>query len=178
MGDLHPATLNSQSVLATVYLQQGRRTDAEPLLREFREKCRLQQDHLPPFVIWCIDEVGQSLLRQRDFTEAESFLRFYLELAGKKLPDGWRRSVAVSALGACLLGQKKYAEAEPLLRKGYEELRQHEGKIPATFRQTRLTEALERLVQLYDECGKPDDATRWRQELEVAKGAPKSASHP
>jgi hypothetical protein len=84
----------------------------------------------------------------------------------------------VSALGACLLGQKKYAEAEPLLLKGYEGLRQHEERIPASFRRTRLTEALGRLVQLYDEWAKPDEAAKWRKELEAAKAPPKPTAQP
>src|SRR5262249_19062573 len=122
-----------------------------------------------------LGDVGDALLGQRDFVEAESFLRLYLDLAGKKLPDGWRRSARVSALGACLLGQKKYAEAEPLLRKGYEGLRQHEERIPASLRRARRTEALERLVQLYDAWAKPDEAAKWRKKLEAARLPPKDA---
>jgi len=33
----------------------------------------------------------------------------------------------------------------------------------------RLTEALERLVQLYDAWGKKEEAAKWRKELEAAK---------
>jgi hypothetical protein len=76
LGDLHADTLDSQWVLARVYLEQGRRTDAEPLLRDFREKCRLRQDHLPPFVLWGVSEdkpsSGNGISRKRspssDFT--------------------------------------------------------------------------------------------------------------
>jgi tetratricopeptide (TPR) repeat protein len=178
LGDLHADTLSSQWVLATVYLEQGRRAEAEPLLREFREKCRLRQDYLPPFVLWGMIEVGEALLRQRDFTEAESFLRLYLDLEGKKPPDSWRWSAAVSALGACLLGQEKYAEAEPLLLGGYQGLRQHEQRIPAAFRCTRLAKAAERLVQLYEAWGKPDETTKWRKELEAIKAAGRPTAGP
>jgi serine/threonine protein kinase len=171
LGELHPATVSSQGVLACVYLAQGRRTDAEPLLREFRQKADRQQDRLPPFAIRRIGELGHTLLRQGDFTQAESFLRFYLDLAGKKLPDGWRRSAALAELGACCLGQKKYPEAEPLLRKGYEGLRQQEEKIPAGFQRIQLTEVLDWLVHLYDDWGKPDEAAKWRKQLEAAKAA-------
>ena len=47
-------------------------------------------------------------------------------------------------LGGALLGQKKYAEAEPLLLAGYEGMKQREAKIPPEGK-VRLTEALERL---------------------------------
>jgi non-specific serine/threonine protein kinase/serine/threonine-protein kinase len=176
VSERNPHTLWSQGILAWVYLAQGRRSDAEPLLREFREKADRQQDRPLPDVIKTIGDLGYALLHERDFPQAESFLRFYVAVAAKKLPDGWRRSAAVSALGACLLGQKKNAEAEPLLLKGYAGLRQYEARIPASFRRLRLTEALERLVQLYVELGKPDEAAKWRKELEAAKGDAKPAA--
>jgi hypothetical protein len=71
-------------------------------------------------------------------------------------------------LGEALLGQKKYAEAEPLLVKGYEgmkaraERRGQPGGPPA---QERLAEALRPLVQLSDETHRPEEAARWRGEL-------------
>jgi hypothetical protein len=56
-----------------------------------------------------------------------------------------------------MLGQKKYADAEPLLKEGYEGMKQREKTMPAAAK-VRLTEALERLVQLYDATG---DAERF-----------------
>jgi eukaryotic-like serine/threonine-protein kinase len=66
-------------------------------------------------------------------------------------------------LGAALLGQKKYTEAEPLLLKGYEGLKQRETSIPRRG-VARLPEALDRLIELYKETDKPDEAKRWRAE--------------
>jgi hypothetical protein len=168
-GKTNPITLIGQGLLARVYLAQRRRGEADKLLRGLREQAPRLQERPFPIAIWTIGTVGDALLGQGVVVEAESFLRLYLDLAGKKLPDGWRRSARVSALGACLVGQKKYAEAEPLLLKGYEGLRQHEESIPVSLRRTRLTEALERLVQFYDEWDKPDKAAKWRKELEEAK---------
>ena len=65
-----------------------------------------------------------------------------------------------------MLGQKKYAEAEPLLLQGYEGMKQREAKIPAQFRQVSLTEALERLVKLYEDWDKPGEAANWKKKLE------------
>jgi tetratricopeptide (TPR) repeat protein len=170
LGELNPYTLTTQGMLVQVYLAQGRRTDALPLLRDFRDKVLRQQDRLPHFLIWAIGGLGHALLRHQNFAEAESFLRWYLELAAKKHRDGWRRSAAISPLGACLLGQKNYADAESSLLKGYKGLRRYEDKILTRFRQTRITEALEPLVQLYEEWNKPDEAAKGRKELEAAKG--------
>src|SRR5262249_18722314 len=115
---------------------------------------------------------------QRDFVEAESFLRLYLDLTAKQSSNSLLRKAAVSGLGACLLGQKKYAEAEPLLLSGYKGLRKHEDKIHASLRQRFLTEALERLVQFYEETGNPDEAAKWRKELEAGKAPPKPTAQP
>jgi len=70
------------------------------------------------------------------------------------------------------LGQKKYAEAEPLLMQGYQGMKQREAKIPAQSK-TRLTEALERLVRLYEATDQKDKADAWRKKLEEAKAAAK-----
>ncbi len=96
--------------------------------------------------------------------DAESVLREALAICEKKEPDGWTTFNTQSLLGGALLGQKKYADAEPLLLAGCEGLKQCEAKIPALSRD-RLTMALERLVQLYEATGQKDQATKWRKEL-------------
>ena len=52
--------------------------------------------------------------------------------------------------------------------KGYEGMKKQEAKIPAQGK-IRLVEAVERLVQLYDATGKPEEAAKWRKELEKTK---------
>ena len=49
-------------------------------------------------------------------------------------------------------------------------MNEREAKIPAQGK-PRLTEALERLVQLYDAWGKPDQAAEWRAKLPDAAKA-------
>jgi hypothetical protein len=70
-------------------------------------------------------------------------------------------------LGGSLLGQKKYAEAEPLLLSGYQGMKQREDKIPAEGK-PRLKEAQRRLVQLYEATGRPDKAAEWKKKLDEA----------
>ena len=67
-------------------------------------------------------------------------------------------------LGGSLLGQKKYAEAEPLLLSGYEGMKQREDKIPATGK-SRVKETLQRLVQLYESTGQSEKAAEWKKKL-------------
>ena len=69
-----------------------------------------------------------------------------------------------------MLGQKKYAEAEPLLLAGYRGMQEREAKIPAASK-IRLTEALQRLVQRYEETGKTEEAAMWQAQLDKRQAA-------
>jgi hypothetical protein len=71
-------------------------------------------------------------------------------------------------LGAALLGQKKYAAAEPLLLAGYEGMKQREATIPP-WDKVRIDEALERLIHLAKAQGKKQEETKWQIELEARK---------
>jgi hypothetical protein len=72
-----------------------------------------------------------------------------------------------SLLGGSLLGQNKYAEAEPLLLAGYEGMMQREETIPVIGK-VRLTEAIERLVQLYEAWGQLEKVAEWKARLGLA----------
>jgi hypothetical protein len=73
-----------------------------------------------------------------------------------------------------LLGQKKYAVAEPLLLAGYEGMKKGLEKSSQKDK-VRLIESLEWLVQLYEATGKKDKADEWRKKLKEAKNAGKLA---
>jgi len=47
-------------------------------------------------------------------------------------------------------------------------LRRTQAQIERPDKDERMRDALERLVQLYDAWGKPDEAAKWRKELEKA----------
>jgi hypothetical protein len=48
-------------------------------------------------------------------------------------------------------------------------MKQRENKIPPAYRQLRLSEALQRLVRLYEATDLQDKADTWRKKLEEAK---------
>ena len=79
----------------------------------------------------------------------------------KAQPDFWATFNTQSTLGGALLGQKKYAEAEPLLLKGYEGMKAREKTIPPQG-SARIPEALDRLIELYTATNKPDEAKKWQ----------------
>src|SRR5207302_561833 len=122
---------------------------AEPLYSELAEFCKQQAGADSPQYAAQLAMLGKNLLAQHKTADAESVLRDCLAIRAKKDPDAWTTFNAKSMLGGALLGQKKFAEAEPLLLAGYDEMKQREAKIPKEG-MLRLTEALERLVKLYD----------------------------
>jgi hypothetical protein len=122
----------------------------------------------PTTVGFLAPRLGLNLLRQKKHADAEKALREGLAIREQKEPDAWTTFNTQSQLGEALLGQQRYDDAEPLLRAGYEGLKQRQARIPPQG-QVRLGEALQRLVQLYDAWGKPDEAARWRKELNAVQ---------
>jgi hypothetical protein len=114
--------------------------------------------------------LGKNLLFQGKPADAEPFLRECLAIREKKLADEWLRFNAMSLLGGSLSGQKKYAEAEPLLIQGYEGMKARESKIPRQAK-INIPGAAERIVSLYEAWGKPEKAAEWREKLKPAPAA-------
>jgi tetratricopeptide (TPR) repeat protein len=108
---------------------------------------RLGPDH--PNTLTSMNNLASAYRRNGDFAKAERILRQCLTLRQQKQPEAWATFSTQSQLDASLLGQKRYAEAEPLLLAGYEGMKQCQATIPAYYKNL-LTESLERLVQLYD----------------------------
>jgi tetratricopeptide (TPR) repeat protein len=139
-------------------------TRAEPL---WREALHLRED------VSVQGSLGLCLLRSGKPADAELVLRKCLAICEKTEPDDWNASNTKSLLGGSLLGQKKYADAEPLLLAGYEGMKKREAEGPPHIRKIRLTDALERLVQLYEATEQKEKAAEWRKKLEAAKEADK-----
>jgi tetratricopeptide (TPR) repeat protein len=151
---LEPRNALYQDSLAQAFLALGRYREARNVL----PKDSPQLDGI-------LAQIGHALLAQKQWARAEPFLRECLLIRAKQQPEGWLTFNAQSMLGGALLGQKKYAEAKPLLVKGYQGMKEREETIPPKWKVLRLTEAVQRLVQLYEATGKKDEAARWHAEL-------------
>jgi serine/threonine protein kinase/TolA-binding protein len=163
LGPDHPITVTGRNNLADAYEAAAQPTKAEPLRVESVALTRRQHGNeesveLAEALSW----LGRNYVLQKKYTEAEPILRECLAIRAKKMPDSWLFFNAKSLLGGSLLGQKKYADAGPLLLAGYEEMMQRADKIPAPCR-PRLTEALQRLAQLFEAAGEMDKADKWRK---------------
>ena len=68
-----------------------------------------------------------------------------------------------------LAASTRLADAEPLLLRGFDGLKKRAGSIPPNLRGPRLTAAAERLVRYYEATGKPDEAAKWKKELDALR---------
>ncbi len=170
LGPEHPNALIFMGNLASAYDELKQFDKAELLFREELRLMKQKSGVVSPAYAGALASLGLNLLHQKKWRDAEPLLRECLAIREKNQPDAWRTYNTKSLLGGALLGQKKYADAEPLLLAGYAGMKQREAKIPATPK-ARLTEALERLVQLYEAMDKKDAAAMWRKELDATKTA-------
>jgi serine/threonine protein kinase len=145
-------TLPSLSMLAWMYYLAGRLADAERAQRQWLASAKGEDGAGSADFVRGLARLGLYLLAREKWAEAEASLRECLALAGETSPEAWTTFDAKSKIGAALLGQKKYADAEPLLLAGYNGLKKREKSIPPQGR-PRLAEAADRLIELYTATG-------------------------
>jgi tetratricopeptide (TPR) repeat protein len=167
----HASPRSSSRELVEAYTRAGEHGKLANLLLPQLPDARQALPKDSPELAGLLAQIGQGLLAQQRWSEAEPLLRECLAIRTATQPDAWTTFNTQSMLGAALVGQKKRAEAEPLLLKGYHGLKAREQAIPAEGK-PRLTEALERLVQIYEALDRKDEAAKWRKELEELKAAP------
>ena len=145
--------------------------DALPDTYKRAERARKQFGDDDPRIVPSLAALANRLLRQQKYVPAQALLRECLALCLKKQANKWTTFQAKALLGKALLGQKKYAEAEPLLLQGHEGLKQHEAAMPAQVRLLCLTNAVQYLVELYAGWGSSEKAAPWQKKLEEMKGS-------
>jgi tetratricopeptide (TPR) repeat protein len=150
--------------LALVYVAQGKTPDAVALLIDVLARRRRLLGPGHPATTGALEALGEILLRQNRYAEAEPLLKEALANRTSKSADQWEKYNCQSLLGASLEGQRRYGDAEPLLLSGFQGLSNREAAIPAPNRVV-LEHARERIVQLYEAWGKPEQAADWRNRL-------------
>ncbi len=86
----------------------------------------------PNWRIYTIElgHLGTVQLESKMWPQAELTLRECLAIQESQQPNAWQIFGTRSMLGGALLGQKRFVEAEPLLRAGYEGLARRTDNIP------------------------------------------------
>jgi tetratricopeptide (TPR) repeat protein len=141
--------------IASLLTEQERHAEVEPLLRESLRIKRNALSSNDMQVSSVLASLVSNLLRQKRFAEAEGAARECLEIREAEIPDQWLTFNARSMLGAALLGQGRYDEAEHWIVSGYHGLKEREEAVP----KLRIEEAFERVRQLHAATGRPEEFT-------------------
>lgn len=164
----HPHLVATLRFLAHFYERRGKVDQAVPVRRELLGSTRASLPKDSPELAVHLMAFSESLITLEQWGEAEGVLRECLTIREKAEPDAWTTWNTRSWLGAAMLGQKKFAEAEALLLAGYRGLKEREASIPPAGA-IRIPRAIERLVQLYEAMGNATEAAAWRGRLEAAR---------
>jgi len=166
--DQPTAEASIRSAIGTGYLKLGESGKAVP---QFERALALRKQALGPDhhdTLETMDDLAGTYMMVGKAAQAEPLCREALAIRKKKAPDDRGTFNTGSVLGVCLLRQKRFSEAEPLLLSGYEGMKAREAKAPARDR-NRLAETGAWIVELYDAWGKKDKADEWRKRLSASK---------
>jgi serine/threonine protein kinase/tetratricopeptide (TPR) repeat protein len=161
--------------LADYYEDAKRYDDSIRLRREIVDRYRQEKDFKT--LASTLHELGRTLMDAGRPEEAEPVLRESLTLheKGESHVGDWYRFAVAGNLGNCLLVQKKYTEAEPLLKSSFDELKKREGTSYAKgpiVDDGYVQEAGKRLIKLFEATDRADEAMQVRQ---LIKAAPKKS---
>jgi eukaryotic-like serine/threonine-protein kinase len=173
----HPQTFATIWALVRAYRGAGRPEEA---VAPGEEALKVSQARYGPRPLTTVNSMAHLAEVHMDlgrYDRAEPLLRQGLAILEEDWPDEWGTFEVKSLLGGALLGQQKYDEAVPLLLGGYQGLKERAARIVPNGH-GELTAALERLVRLYDAWEKPDQAAKWRKELEAHTKAGEKAATP
>lgn len=157
------ATLRSMHDLAFTYHEAKRYGDA---VRVYEETLPLRLKVLPKGDPQTLDTMEQLAVAYRSVSQPDKALlmddkRFLalFENRREQLGDNHRLTIdALSHRGACLIELKRFDEAEHLLIESYKGI-QHAQYVPDDW----LPTYCDRLMRLYSEWQKPEEAKRWRE---------------
>jgi tetratricopeptide (TPR) repeat protein len=159
----HPRLQWVGQALLDCYVRAGKFAQGIALAQEMAPEIRRTFPKDSPQLAGGLAQLGLSMLQAKAFTQAEPLLRDCQAIREETQPNAWTTFNTQSMLGGALLGQQKYAAAEPLLLKGYEGMKQREKTIPPEGI-IRIPEAVDRLTALYTATNKPDEAKKWKAE--------------
>jgi hypothetical protein len=164
LGEDHPDTLLSMGNLGNLYNRTHNYTQAEPLYTKVLEIRRRVLGPQHPDTLNSLVWLSEVLQDEHKYEASEPLLREALALVEKSSPDGWKRFYFQTLLGETIAGEKRYADAEPVLLAAYAELKKRKDSIPSPDK-AEFKEAGDSIVQLYQDWGKSDEAAEWKARL-------------
>lgn len=162
LGSEHPNTLETLSEFAWMRQRQGEYASAETYTAQVLAGRRSAFGSDNPDTMSSAAELALAYVSEGKFSQSEPLAREALEFNDKNHPDTWQRFRAESILGASLAGQKKFAEAEPLLLEGYRGMsaRKPQIDVPDWY---HIDRARDWIIGLYQAWGRLSQAAEWKR---------------
>ncbi|HEV7926949.1 MAG TPA: serine/threonine-protein kinase, partial [Verrucomicrobiae bacterium] len=179
LGNESQGVATSLNDLAVVLFIEGKIPEAEDTQRDALAIQVKIYGPSHPSVLNSLYNLVRTIVVQTNLTEAqlqdkyaaiEPVARQCQTALTDKFPDEWVSFSGRCLLGCCLVGEKKYAEAEPLLLSGYDGMKQREDKVPASIK-PRLIGVAAALQELFEATNRPDQAAQWKITLADLKKA-------
>jgi hypothetical protein len=150
-----------------LYERQAKFSQAEPYAVELLAGRRHTLGQNNSSTMDAAADLAEIYVEERKFSAAEPLAREASEWDNKNRTDVWRNYRSKTLLGASLAGQRKFADAEPLLLEGYEGMTARKQKMESDELQ-EIDRAARWIAGMYDTWGKPDQASKWRQRPRIA----------
>jgi serine/threonine protein kinase/tetratricopeptide (TPR) repeat protein len=170
-GEEDPYTARFQDNLSSILRDAGDRWEAELFCREALATRRKICEKNPSSPAASL-ELAASLFLLADLTQfngnfqlAESLARECLAIREAKQSGGWPTFAARCKVGACLLEQERYLEAEPLLLSGWAGLLDLAQSQPDRTLHNELKVTSRFLVKLYKDTSRTNEMAQWNQRL-------------
>jgi eukaryotic-like serine/threonine-protein kinase len=159
LGENHPRVAGNLNNLANLLEGRGEFDQAIDYLQEAITIYHATVGNTHPWTVFPILGLSRIYMKQDRPYDAESLIRKALAIREEMLPSThWQVAEVKSYLGYCLGLTGNFEEAESYLTDGYEAL---ESELGADHHITR--QSIQWLVALYDEWGKTDLATAYRE---------------
>ncbi len=160
-GEEHQLLASSLNNLGLVMVSKGELEEAERIYREALAMRRKLLGNNHPHVALSLTRLGKLLILKEASQDGENILRQSLGILKKSYPQGhWRIAETESVLGLCLTSLGRFAEAEPLLLRSHSVLKEKCGE-----RNKRTKKAIIRIIDHYEACDKPEEASKYRTML-------------
>ena len=168
LGPSHPSVYTTMWNLANALNARGTtdRQDAELAMYEQAAAGIERLDFRHEDADSILRDLSLAYEKRNEHDHAEVWWRKRLQVVENKF--GTRSAEYASALlslGTSLATQRKWAEAEALLKKAYDIQHERISTNPED-RAAKIEQVIDQLVQLYEKWGKPDEAEKWRKRVE------------
>jgi non-specific serine/threonine protein kinase/serine/threonine-protein kinase len=165
-------TVTNMFRLAAILAARGKYSESEAETSQLVEDVRHPGLEMPMNQGLVI--IGWLRIHQQKYAEAEAVLKdacAFLADPRHGVSQAFRTYSCQAQLAASMIGQKRFAEAEPILLRSHDDLVKLDSDVLPGQRDDYFTaaESEEWIDRMYQEWGKPDKAAEWQTKVHAAK---------